>query len=183
MIHCHNLVHEDHDMMVSSGSSRTGGGSLDEDPMGARAGDQDPSGALRLLPVPGRGPQFPPGGDGVSAIAPARDAAPARALALARPRAAEAAAVCCLVAGAIHLAVFPDHASEWWAYGVFFAGCAVWQTVFGLLVWSGRRPRVAAARGPREPARRPCPVRLQPHQRPPPWPARGPAAVGGERWT
>jgi hypothetical protein len=77
----------------------------------------------------------------VSAIAPARDAAPARPLALARPRAAEVAAVCCLVAGAIHLAVLPDHASEWWAYGAFFAGCAVWQTVFGLLVWSGRRPQ------------------------------------------
>jgi len=77
----------------------------------------------------------------MSAVGPGRDAAPARATALSRPRAAEAGAVCCLVAAAIHLAVFPDHATEWWAYGAFFAGCAVWQTVLGLLLWSGPRPR------------------------------------------
>jgi hypothetical protein len=77
----------------------------------------------------------------VSTAAAAPEGTPARAVVPPRPRAAEAGAVLCLVAGGIHLAVFPDHASEWWAYGAFFAGCAVWQTVFGLLVWSGRRPQ------------------------------------------
>ena len=77
----------------------------------------------------------------MSAIAPGHDAAPAPAIALLRARAAEAGAVCCLVAAGIHLAVFPDHAQEWWAYGAFFAGCAVWQAVLGLLLWSGPRPQ------------------------------------------
>lgn len=61
MIHCHNLVHEDHDMMhqlwikAETGSDRDG-----YDPMGSRAADHAPSGALHLPAIPGGAPQFPP---------------------------------------------------------------------------------------------------------------------------
>jgi multicopper oxidase len=61
MMHCHNLVHEDHDMMHQFWvKPAAGSGQLDEDPMGSRADTQDAGRALRLPPVPGQGPQFPP---------------------------------------------------------------------------------------------------------------------------
>ena len=61
MMHCHNLVHEDHDMMHQFWvKPDAGSASLDEDPMGSRATRVLAAGALRLPPVPGRGPQFPP---------------------------------------------------------------------------------------------------------------------------
>jgi spore coat protein A len=59
MMHCHNLVHEDHDMMHQfwvKGDTATV--PIDYDPMGSRARDLPP-GAL-MLPEPPDGPQWPP---------------------------------------------------------------------------------------------------------------------------
>jgi spore coat protein A len=60
MMHCHNLVHEDHDMMhqfwVEAGS---GAVPVDYDPMGSRAASHAADGALHL---PGATPQYPPAG-------------------------------------------------------------------------------------------------------------------------
>lgn len=44
------------------------------------------------------------------------------------------AGVLSLAAGGIHGLVSPEHFSEWWAYGLFFAAAALAQVVFGLLV-------------------------------------------------
>ena len=55
MVHCHNLPHEDHDMMHQFRVRPTDG----YDPMGTRAASQPADGSLNLPPVAG-GPQFPP---------------------------------------------------------------------------------------------------------------------------
>jgi spore coat protein A, manganese oxidase len=55
MMHCHNTVHEDHDMMHQFWVRPPDG----YDPLGSRAADQPADGSLNLPPVAG-GPQFPP---------------------------------------------------------------------------------------------------------------------------
>jgi FtsP/CotA-like multicopper oxidase with cupredoxin domain len=61
MLHCHNLVHEDHDMMHQFWVRPPDGSVVEAwDPMGSRAADQDPDGALRLPDLPAIGPQYPP---------------------------------------------------------------------------------------------------------------------------
>ena len=55
MMHCHNMVHEDHDMMHQFWVKPPDG----YDPMGSRAADQPADGSLNLPPV-SDGPQFPP---------------------------------------------------------------------------------------------------------------------------
>ena len=55
MLHCHNLVHEDHDMMHQFWVRPPDG----FDPMGTRAASQPADGSLNLPPVAG-GAQFPP---------------------------------------------------------------------------------------------------------------------------
>jgi spore coat protein A len=61
MMHCHNLVHEDHDMMHQFWVGAPDGSALvDSDPMGSRAEDSPPDGSLALPEMPGVGPQFPP---------------------------------------------------------------------------------------------------------------------------
>lgn len=45
-----------------------------------------------------------------------------------------AAAILSFVAGAIHLLAGPEHADEWWAYGLFFYGVAAAQVGYGLLL-------------------------------------------------
>jgi FtsP/CotA-like multicopper oxidase with cupredoxin domain len=55
MMHCHNLVHEDHDMMHQLWVRPPDG----YDPMGSRAAAQPADGSLNLPAVAG-GPQFPP---------------------------------------------------------------------------------------------------------------------------
>jgi FtsP/CotA-like multicopper oxidase with cupredoxin domain len=57
MMHCHNLVHEDHDMMHQFWVRPPDG----YDPMGSRATSQPRDGSFNLPPVAG-GPQFPPAG-------------------------------------------------------------------------------------------------------------------------
>lgn len=39
-----------------------------------------------------------------------------------------------MAAGGIHGLASPEHFSEWWAYGLFFAAATLAQVVFGLLV-------------------------------------------------
>jgi FtsP/CotA-like multicopper oxidase with cupredoxin domain len=61
MMHCHNLVHEDHDMMHQFWvEAPAGAAPIDYDPMGFRATDSPPDGSLTLPEIPGVGPQFPP---------------------------------------------------------------------------------------------------------------------------
>jgi spore coat protein A, manganese oxidase len=62
MIHCHNLVHEDHDMMHQFWvkSPDPDNGPIDYDPMGFRASRQNADGQLLLPEDNGVGPQFPP---------------------------------------------------------------------------------------------------------------------------
>jgi hypothetical protein len=38
-------------------------------------------------------------------------------------------------AAAIHVVASAGHFSEWWLYGVFFAGLATWQAAWGVLVY------------------------------------------------
>ena len=42
-------------------------------------------------------------------------------------------------AGVIHVKAAIDHASHWWAFGVFFALLVCFQLGWALLVWRGRR--------------------------------------------
>jgi FtsP/CotA-like multicopper oxidase with cupredoxin domain len=61
MMHCHNLVHEDHDMMHQFWvEAPSGSVEVDYDPMGSRAQNTPPDGSLTLPDMPGVGPQFPP---------------------------------------------------------------------------------------------------------------------------
>jgi FtsP/CotA-like multicopper oxidase with cupredoxin domain len=61
MVHCHNLVHEDHDMMHQFWVEAPDGSvTVDYDPMGSRAQNSPPDGSLMLPVMPGVGPQFPP---------------------------------------------------------------------------------------------------------------------------
>jgi hypothetical protein len=62
MMHCHNLVHEDHDMMHQFWvkSPNADSGPVDYDPMGSRAASQNPDGRLLLPEDNGVGPQYPP---------------------------------------------------------------------------------------------------------------------------
>src|SRR3954466_15916348 len=60
---------------------------------------------------------------------------PRHAPTVVRPVAAEVAALCCLVAAGIHLAVVQPHAIDWGAYGAFFLATAIGQAALGLLVW------------------------------------------------
>jgi FtsP/CotA-like multicopper oxidase with cupredoxin domain len=61
MMHCHNLVHEDHDMMHQFWvEAPDGAAPVDYDPMGSRAEDTPPDGALTLPEMPGIGPQYAP---------------------------------------------------------------------------------------------------------------------------
>jgi spore coat protein A, manganese oxidase len=61
MMHCHNLVHEDHDMMHQFWVRAPDGSPVaDYDPMGTRAEDSPLDGSLMLPDLPGVGPQFPP---------------------------------------------------------------------------------------------------------------------------
>jgi FtsP/CotA-like multicopper oxidase with cupredoxin domain len=61
MLHCHNLVHEDHDMMHQFWVEAPAGAPVqDYDPMGSRALDTPPDGALTLPDMPGVGAQYPP---------------------------------------------------------------------------------------------------------------------------
>jgi FtsP/CotA-like multicopper oxidase with cupredoxin domain len=63
MLHCHNLVHEDHDMMHQFWvESPDGSPVYDYDPMGSRGADQSTDGALRLPEMDGVEPQYPPYG-------------------------------------------------------------------------------------------------------------------------
>ncbi len=63
MLHCHNLVHEDHDMMSQFWVQPTDGSYVqDWDPMGSRAEDQSTDGALQLPEIEGVEPQYPPPG-------------------------------------------------------------------------------------------------------------------------
>ena len=63
MIHCHNLVHEDHDMMSQFWvESPDGSPVYDYDPMASRCGDQPTDGSLLLPNMEGVGPQYPPAG-------------------------------------------------------------------------------------------------------------------------
>ncbi len=60
MLHCHNLVHEDHDMMHQFWVRAPSGAVVyDNDPMGSRAEYQEADGAL-YVPDSGVGPQYPP---------------------------------------------------------------------------------------------------------------------------
>jgi hypothetical protein len=47
-----------------------------------------------------------------------------------------AAAALSLAAGGLHATAGPEHAEEWWAYGVFFFGAAAAQAAYGLLLWT-----------------------------------------------
>ena len=61
MIHCHNLVHEDHDMMHQFWVKDPGGAEPDgHDPLGARPWHQPADGSLNLPRTPGGVPQMPP---------------------------------------------------------------------------------------------------------------------------
>jgi FtsP/CotA-like multicopper oxidase with cupredoxin domain len=61
MMHCHNLVHEDHDMMHQFWVKAPAGSAVqDHDPMGSRAADSPLDGSLMRPELPGVGPQFPP---------------------------------------------------------------------------------------------------------------------------
>jgi spore coat protein A, manganese oxidase len=60
MIHCHNLVHEDHDMMHQFWVRSPDGSRPDYDPMGFRASQQPANGALNLPPTPDGQQQHPP---------------------------------------------------------------------------------------------------------------------------
>jgi FtsP/CotA-like multicopper oxidase with cupredoxin domain len=63
MMHCHNLMHEDHDMMHQFRVKPAPGSEwLEQDPMGWRWGSQPADGALHLPPTPDGRPQFPPPG-------------------------------------------------------------------------------------------------------------------------
>jgi FtsP/CotA-like multicopper oxidase with cupredoxin domain len=63
MMHCHNLVHEDHDMMHQFRIRPPGGSHVEDmDPMGARADDHASDGALFLPEPPGTDAQYPPTG-------------------------------------------------------------------------------------------------------------------------
>ena len=53
--------------------------------------------------------------------------------------AARVAAIASIGAAVIHFAVMPDHWRDWVPSGVFFAGIAVFQLVWGLAVLT-RRP-------------------------------------------
>ena len=59
--------------------------------------------------------------------------------------AAEVAALCCLVAAGIHLAVVQPHAVDWWAYGAFFLATAIGQAALALLVWRRQPPWLVLA--------------------------------------
>jgi hypothetical protein len=48
-------------------------------------------------------------------------------------------------AGAIHLAVLPEHAREWWLFGLFFLGTGVLQPVWALLILLRPSPRLLLA--------------------------------------
>lgn len=62
MLHCHNLVHEDHDMMSQFWVEPESGSPVrDYDPMGYRDVDHPGDGALWLPELEGVGPQYPPG--------------------------------------------------------------------------------------------------------------------------
>lgn len=62
MLHCHNLVHEDHDMMSQFWVEPESGSPVhDYDPMGYRDVDHPGDGALWLPELEGIGPQYPPG--------------------------------------------------------------------------------------------------------------------------
>jgi hypothetical protein len=41
-----------------------------------------------------------------------------------------------LLAGLVHAWAGPEHAREWWAYGLFFAAAAAAQGVYGLILWT-----------------------------------------------
>ena len=46
------------------------------------------------------------------------------------------AAVLSLAAASIHVWAMPEHFEEWWGYGAFFVGAAVFQGLYGLvLLW------------------------------------------------
>ncbi len=61
MLHCHNLVHEDHDMMHQFWVEAPDGAAVvDYDPMGSRAADSPGDGSLDLPVIDGVAPQFPP---------------------------------------------------------------------------------------------------------------------------
>ena len=61
MLHCHNLVHEDHDMMHQFWVEAPDGAAVvDYDPMGSLAADSPGDGSLDLPVIDGVGPQFPP---------------------------------------------------------------------------------------------------------------------------
>ena len=46
------------------------------------------------------------------------------------------AAVLSLAAASIHVWAMPEHFEEWWGYGAFFLGAAVFQGLYGLvLLW------------------------------------------------
>lgn len=50
-----------------------------------------------------------------------------------------------LAAGIIHLAVTPDHLSQWWGYGAFFAALAAFQSVWAFLILRTTRRSVSVA--------------------------------------
>jgi hypothetical protein len=52
-----------------------------------------------------------------------------------RPAALRLAGSLALAAAGVHLLAAPEHLAEWWAYGAFFLGAAVAQTLFGLALW------------------------------------------------
>jgi FtsP/CotA-like multicopper oxidase with cupredoxin domain len=63
MMHCHNLVHEDHDMMHQFRVRRPPDSPVEDmDPMSARAEDHASDGALFLPEPPGADAQYPPTG-------------------------------------------------------------------------------------------------------------------------
>lgn len=55
--------------------------------------------------------------------------------------AAHIAALCSLGAAIVHAVVTPNHWQEWWASGVFFAGLAGFQALWGVLVLARPRSR------------------------------------------
>jgi FtsP/CotA-like multicopper oxidase with cupredoxin domain len=63
MIHCHNLVHEDHDMMSQFWVEPPDGSPVqDYDPMGSRENEQSTDGSFLFPEMEGVEPQYPPEG-------------------------------------------------------------------------------------------------------------------------
>ena len=130
MMHCHNLVHEDHDMMVQfevgHGRARSDQGRAGPQPAGAAALGRTMSTGVQTMPR-----SAPRGARGLRGRG-------------ARGRAG-AVALLSLGAAWVHLAYAAPHLRQWWAYGAFFVVTGAAQALFALLIVRRRQAWVLAA--------------------------------------